>query len=87
MRTTGTPWYARGEMGEWCLDQLEDLSSDASIENQERIVGKLCERIDYVDAVEEVSNYVEDEEEGMALITPDPFAPRQLSLFPEVLGD
>ena len=87
MRTTGTPWYARGEMGEWCLDQLEDLSSDASIENQERIVGKLCERIDYVDAVEEVSNYVEDEEEGMALLHPEPFAPRQLSLFPEVLGD
>jgi hypothetical protein len=82
MRTTGTPWYARGEMGEWCLDQLEDLSNDASIENQERIVGKLCERIDYVDAVEEVSNYVE-EEEGMALIVPDPYAPRQLSLFPK----
>lgn len=83
MRTTGTPWYARGRMGEWCLDQLEDLSEDSSIENQERVIGKLCERIDYVDAVEEVSNYVGEEESLATPFAPDPFAPRQLSLFPE----
>lgn len=52
-------WYARGTMGEWVLDQLEQLEGPFALSEKE-VVRRLCRYLSEEEARSEVSLFLEE---------------------------